>query len=124
MLQAQQVDTLGIWFNDLPPGREVVCHLEGLRAVSLDDATMTEPAVAVGEATLRFPCTLRSGQYLEFMPPGPARLYGRDGAQLAEVRPEGTVPTLRHGPNDLRFHSASPVRGRVTVVTRGDALPA
>ncbi len=120
-LQAGQITSLGVWFNDLPPGREVVCYLEELRAVTLDNATMTTPEVSVGGVMLRFPCTLRSGQYLEFSPPGPARLYGPDGAQLSEVHPEGTIPMLLQGSNDLRFAAAAPVRGRVTITARGDA---
>lgn len=123
VLQTQQVASLGVWFNDLPKGREAVCHLEAVRAVALEDQTISRPEIAVGDQALRFPCTLRSGDSLEFGPTGPARQYDRDGAQTAEFQPEGTVPTLRHGPNAVRFRAEAPARVRVAITTRGDALP-
>jgi hypothetical protein len=124
VLQDQQVASLGVWFNDLPPNRTVVCHLESVRAVPLVAATLVNPVVSVGESTLRFPRTLNSGQYLEFAPPGPARLYGPDGGLLGDVRPEGTTPVLPHGASTVGLRTDSPVRARVTVLTRGEPLRA
>jgi hypothetical protein len=119
VLQDQQVASLGIWFNDLPPDRTVVCHLENVRAVPLVARKLVKPAVSIGEATVQFPCTLESGRTLEFMPPGPARLFGPDGALLGEVDPAGAIPTLQPGASAIRFRSDSPVRARLTVMTRG-----
>ena len=124
VLQDQQVASLGIWFNDLPPDRTVVCQLESVRAVPLVATKLVNPAVTIGEASVRFPCTLESGHYLEFTPPGPARLFGPDGALLGEVAPAGAIPTLHPGSNAIRFRSDSPVRARLTVITRGEPLRA
>jgi len=124
VLQFPQVASLGVWLNDLPPGRPVVCHLDALRAVPLVSAKLTNPALTVGEAKVIFPCSIESGSYLEFHPPGPARLYGPSGESLGEVPPKGQIPTIQPGTNAIQFHGDAPARVRVTVITRGEPIRA
>ena len=69
---------------------------------------------------------MASGSYLEFNALSDCKLYGPKGDLLKEVNPEGPVPSLIQGENELRF-SCDPEgevlpRARVTVMTLGETL--
>jgi len=117
------IEELSIWVNDLPPGDEVNVSIGPLRALPLVSQRIADPSFSVGTQALTFPCTIESGSYLEYLPAGPGRLYGPDGALLAEVTPTGEPPRLPAGTGVVslscdRAMGPTP-RARVTVITRG-----
>jgi hypothetical protein len=121
-----QVATLGLWFNHLPPGKPVACYLSPIRALPLVATKLVNPTLRVGEQMVRFPVEIPSGHYLELCTPGDCKLYGPNGELLREVAPEGAIPVLPPGRNDVRFHAQTPPgvspRARVTVITQGEPI--
>ncbi len=87
---------------------------------------LIRPAVTVGAATLTFPVEIESGCYLEFRAPGDCKLYGPQGELVREVKPEGEVPLLAPGPNQVTFRCDTPpgtsARAYVTVMSQGKPL--
>jgi hypothetical protein len=120
------VASVGLWYNNLPPGKEVKCFLSPIRAVPLAPSKLINPVVTIGDQSIRFPVEMPSGSYLEYLGPGDCKLYGPKGELLAEVTPEGGPPTLAAGPNDVKFASGTPdglrARARVTVISQGEAV--
>jgi hypothetical protein len=92
----------------------------------LIQAKLINPTVTVGNTTLTFPVDIESGNYLEFRAMDDCKLYGKDGAMLAEITPVGEAPQLAHGPNTVTMECGSSSGGNprayVTVMARGEVV--
>jgi hypothetical protein len=114
-----QIAGVSVWVNNLPPNAQVACCLSPIRALPVVPVKLSNPTVTVGGKSIRFPVEMETGSYLEYLPPGPARLYGPKGDLLSEVQPDGTV-TLAAGENELTFTCDGPpglnLRARVTTI--------
>ncbi len=120
-----KIETLALWYNNLPPGKEAACYLAPVRAVPLATGKLVRPTVAVGGKTVTFPAELESGQYLEYFGSGDCKLYGPKGELVREVMAEGDA-ILEAGGNRLEFHCEAPAasrpRAQVTVIAQGERL--
>jgi hypothetical protein len=121
-----QVETLGLWFNHLPPGKPVACYLSPIKALPLVSATLVNPAVTIGGQTVTFPVEIPSGHYLELTAADDCKLYGPKGELLREVKPQGAIPVLATGANEVAFQARTPPgvspRANVTVIAQGEAI--
>jgi hypothetical protein len=120
------IETLGLWYNNVPPDRAVTCHISPIRAIPLVNAKLVNPAVTIGGRTITFPVAIETGSYLEFTPPDDARVYGPQGELVARVTPEGEAPRLNEGHNEIRFDWAAGdgphPRVQVSVIAQGEPL--
>ena len=118
-----QVDRLSLWYNDLPPGKDVACCLSPIKALPLVKGAVVNPRVTIGGKTLTFPTTLESGSYLEFRAGTGCKAYGPKGELLGELTPQGDVPTLEPGENTVELacdtSDDASARAYVTVITAG-----
>ncbi len=118
-----QVEALSLWYNHLPPGKEVRCLVSPVKAIALVPQKLVRPRVTIGGQTLMFPVEIESGCYLEFLGPDDCTLYGHKGEVLGRVKPEGSVPAVEPGENRVHFQvergGARP-RAYVTIITRGE----
>ena len=121
-----QVASLGLWCNNLPANGKAVCSLSPIRAVPLVSATLVNPAVTIGGKRIVFPVKLKSGSYLEFHSPSDCKAYGPKGDLIGPVKPQGDVPSLRAGDNEVAFTCDGPTdvsaRARVTVISKGPTI--
>jgi hypothetical protein len=122
------VSSLGIWMNELPPGKTVTVRLGAVKAVPVVKGVLRDPSVTVDGKTITFPVTLETGQSLEFVPPADARVYEPDGASGAAVDPRGEPPSLNPGDNRVTFTAGADAglrpRANVVVSVEGDVLGA
>ena len=123
LLHFNCIGRLELWYNNVPRGGTVTCHLSPIKALPLLKNMITRPAITVGGQTVVFPVDIESGCYLEYNGPDDCTLFGPKREKLADVRPEGGAPVLEPGTNDVAFGcSVSDLRPRadVTVITHGD----
>ncbi len=120
------VESLNLYFNNLPPKDTATCHLSPIRALPTVKAKLRNPAIALGGRTIRFPVEIESGQYLEFNSPTDCKLYGPAGELIGEVTPQGDVPSLDAGENPVKFTCEPPAglnpRAQVSVISQGDFI--
>lgn len=121
-----QVASLGLWYNNLPPGKRATCYLSSIQALPLVSTKLVNPAVSIGGKRVAFPVEIESGCYLECTSADDCKLYGPQGQLLRPLVPEGEIPSLEPGVNEVRFEcvasaGASP-RANVTVISFGDPL--
>ncbi len=120
------VSSCGIWYNNLPIGKEVTTYLSPIRALPLRHAKLRDPVVAIGGSTITFPVSLESGQYLEYHSVSDCRVYDADGKTIASVMPLGEPPVARAGSNEVTFNCTSgdgPMpRANVTIITKGSPI--
>jgi hypothetical protein len=121
-----QVESLSVWYNDLPPGKSVTTYLSPIKALPLVSGKLVNPAITVGGKTISFPTEIESGCYLEFNSMTDCKLYGPQGALIREVEPEGDALILEPGDNAVSLSTGviegvNP-RARVTVISEGDPL--
>ena len=125
-VQRGQINRLGLWYNNLPPGKKVTCYLSPIKALPLVKSKLIRPSVTIGEATVTFPVEIETGCYLELLSLADCRLYGPQGELLRTVAPEGPLPELKPGPNAIQFRCDAPpglrARAYVTVITQGEPL--
>ena len=125
-LDYAQIDRLSLWYNDLPPGKEVECCLSPIKALPLVNGAVVNPSVTIGAKTLTFPTTLESGSYLELREGAGCKLYGPKGDVLAELTPQGDVPTIEPGKNNVEFAcdtaDDASARAYVTLITTGQTF--
>ena len=119
-----QVETLSLWYNNLPPNKTVTCYLSPIRALPLVKVKLRHPVVTVGDKTIVFPVEIESGCYLEFHSVSDCKLYGPQGELISEVKPQGDVPLLQAGENQVEFTCDVPAdinaRAYVTVISRNE----
>jgi hypothetical protein len=124
-----QIASLGLWYNNLPPGKQATCYLSPVEALPLVKQTLVNPRVTIGGRTMEFPVTIETGSYLEFRSKSDCKLYDPQGKLVQEVQPVGHAPTLAAGSNQVTFECEAPVQGPnprayVTVISQGEALGA
>lgn len=121
------VASLGLWYNNLPPGKRVNCFLSPLMAMPLRPAKLVRPALTIGNQRITFPVEIESGSYLECRSSSDCYLYGPDGQPKKFVPPEGVIPWLEAGENEVYFHCEDyggvAVRANVTLFSFGEPLP-
>jgi len=125
-LRYDKVETLGLWYNNLPPGKKVTCYISPIKALPLLKTRLVKPAITIGGKTITFPVEIESGCYLQFQPGGDCKLYGPKGQMLGAVTPQGKVPVLAEGSNEVKFQSGTPAglsaRANVTLISHGKQL--
>ncbi|NOY81079.1 MAG: hypothetical protein GXP31_08750 [Kiritimatiellaeota bacterium] len=99
------VEYLILYYNGLPPGREVNCQVDAMHAYRAA-ATFRDPALRVGRRKLIFPIALRSGDVLEYTGATGA-CEVRRGAERIAVAPRGKSPKLKRGINKLELTAAT-----------------
>ena len=117
------VERFAVWCNNVPAGGAVECQVSAIKALPLKTATLRNPKLTVNGASVAFPVEMASGSYLEFDGAGECVVYGKKGEELARAKPDGEVPVLKPGGNEIAFEcgaadSVTP-RARVTVSTIG-----
>ncbi len=120
------IETLSLWYNNLPVNQPVACYLSPIKALPLVKLKIVNPRITLGGSTLTFPIEMESGSYLEFNGPGDCTLYGPKGEVLSTITPQGGPLFLEAGVNSLEFtcdamHGPNP-RAYVTIITQGMAL--
>ena len=120
------IESISVWLQNLPPGRETKCRLGPIHAVPMRPGLVKNPKVSVGGSTIEFPIELASGSWIECNGPADCTAYGAKGELLGKVTPRGDWPMLPAGVAPLQFSSepndAAQPRARVTVSSQGDEL--
>lgn len=122
-----RIESVNLWWNNLPVNQEVHCLLSPVRALPLQAIAIRNPAVTVGGKTLVFPVTLESGAYIEFRSMSDCTLYDAQGNAVSTVLPTGGIAPLEPGENTVRFScddtsETAPLRARVTVTGAGESV--
>lgn len=120
-----KVDQLQVWYNNLPPGKEVSCVVGPVKAIPMVTTAIENPAVTIGGEKIVFPVKMESGMYLEFRSLSDCKLYGSKGELLKEVIPGGRIPDLVNGQNEVSFSctTSETVNARVQVTVIGEGKP-
>jgi hypothetical protein len=120
------IESISVWLQNLPTGRETKCRLGPIRALPLRLLLVKNPKVSVGGSTIEFPIELASGSWIECNGPANCTAYGAKGELLGKVTPRGNWPMLPAGVAPLQFscepNNAATPRARVTVFSHGDEL--
>ncbi|MFC1453398.1 hypothetical protein ACFLSJ_08660, partial [Verrucomicrobiota bacterium] len=121
-----RVESLTVSYNNLPANDSVSCMLSPVKALPLVSNTIVDPSVTIGGKTVTFPVEIETGYYLECRSVSDCRLYGRKGEPLAQVTPQGDIPILDEGENEVEFACGSKPgiapRAHVTVIARDEEL--
>ncbi len=120
------ISGVNFYYNNLPPDGTATCYLSPIRTLPVIKGRWRNPSITIGGRTVTFPVEMESGSCLEFRSPTDCKLYGQNGALLAEVKPQGDVPVLDAGPNRVEFRcnaSAGPSpRAYVTAIAEGQIV--
>ncbi len=120
------VDKLQLWYNNLPPGKEVNCEIGRIKALQMVPFSISKPALTIGDDTIIFQANMESGMYLEFMGANDCKLYGPKGEFIQDVNFEGNIPVLKKGDNVVSFSCNGPqeinTRMQITVISEDKAL--
>jgi hypothetical protein len=121
-----RVGSLNVYYNELPPNREVRCFFGPVKALPVANVKLGNPAVVINGQRIVFPVALESGQFIEYEGSADCRWHDERGAVIRRIVPQGDPPTLAPGENPISFHCDSPAgygtRARITVISQGQAL--
>jgi len=124
-IQFGSIERFQFWYNNLPGGKEVNTVIGPVKAIPMVTGFIENPSVTIGGKRLIFPVKMESGMYLEFKSANDCKLYGSNGELLAEVKPKGSVPTLKKGNNKILFtgEGSDRVKTRVNVSVISEGVP-
>jgi hypothetical protein len=124
-IEMTQVETLGLWFNHLPPGKTATCYVSPIKALPLIQLKLTNPTVTIGKQSFALPVEIPTGHYVELLGTG-CTLYGPDGKLIRKIELPQPIPTIQPGENEVQFHAQTEngirPRARVTVIAQGEAI--
>ena len=120
------VETVSVWYQNVPAGRQVNCRLGPVKALPMLSASVKNPVVTVNGIAIEFPVEMTSGSWLECRGPDDCTVFGSKGEVLTKVIPRGVLPALRAGGNAMQF-TCAPAQGptprvKVTVFCHGEEL--
>jgi len=120
------IESLQFWYNNLPNGKTVKTVIGPVKAIPIIAGYVENPSVTIAGETIVFPVKMESGMYLEFRSLSDCKLYGPQGELIEEVKPQGAIPTLKKGNNDMAFSGEGSdkwnTRLQVTVISEGAPL--
>jgi hypothetical protein len=103
-IDRSHVGGINIYYNNLPAGGATVnCYVSLVKPLPIQKIALTNPTLSIGGATVTFPTSLQSGQYLEVDTSGACRVYDQNGFLIGSVTPTGVLPLLAQGENTLSF---------------------
>ena len=102
-LERKAVNQLTAYLNNVPAGGEVACYLSPVRALRTQKVVLHHPSIEIGGRRMVFPVDLETGMYIELESPDDCRLYDERGRVLRWLTPEGDVPVLAAGANEIAF---------------------
>ena len=120
-----QIESLGLWFNNVPPGKKAACWLSPIRGLPLVKSKLINPTLVVNGQALTLPVEIESGCYVELLAADDCKLYGPQGQLLKDVPIGSPIPSVEPGDNAVSFRAATPgvaPRAHVTVITQGAPL--
>ncbi len=120
-IRYDQVETLNLYLNNLPPGQPVELFLSPLRGLTAPAGRLVQPTVTINQQAVRLPVELASGQYLELVG-GQATVYGPQGQELQRVTAGGGQVPLAAGANEVQLTAQGTARAKVTLFVRGEAF--
>jgi hypothetical protein len=116
------VESLGIWYNNIPAQDSVECYISPVKALPLVTGKVINPSIIVNGKKITFDCEFVTGQYLEFMGTGDCRIYDSKGHFVKNVEARGDVVNLNNNLNEIYFEcekeSDLNIRTRVTIMTQ------
>ena len=125
-VQFSSADKLQLWYNNLPPGKEVKCLIGSIKALPMVPVAIQNPCITIGDQKLIIPVKMESGMYLEFRSNTDCKLFGSKGDLLQDIVIEGRIPSLKNGDNEISFSCENPEslnsRVQVTIISEGNPL--
>ena len=120
------VESVSIWYNNLPDDREVKCLIGPIKAVPMLPCTVKKPTVTLNDQIIELPIEVQSGGRVELNGSGEFALLGSRGETLENGTVKVAIPVLQKGRNDIRFscgQAKGPApRAKVTVISYGGFL--
>jgi hypothetical protein len=121
-----KVESLSIWYNNLPKDNQIKCIIGPIKALPMVACTLKNPVVTINGRAIVLPVEMQSGSYLQFNAGDDCILYGSKGEMLSRVIPEGEIPMLSAGENQVRFScdvgDGPAPRLKLTVISHGKPL--
>ena len=119
-----RLDSLRLWYNNLPKGERVECYLSPVKALRHVRVELVNPSIKIGGHTITFPTSLPSGSYLEFRSLTECKVYDAKGELMGDIKPQGDVPQLEAGNNVVQFAckvaEGVSARANVTIISQDD----
>lgn len=117
-----QINSLTLGCINLPAGKNVECFIGPIKALPQITSKLINPSVTLGGKRLQFPIELQSGCYIDFRSMNDCKVYGPNGEVIGNLQPQGEVPVLKAGDNQLEFdcqiQPAVNARANITVISR------
>ena len=98
------------------------CTIERVESLAESPTVLANPRIAVGKAAVTLPVQLKTGDYLEWWPAGPIRVFDRNGKTLRTLKPPAAAPALPAGTAKLTLNAKKPAAAKLTVITQGKPL--
>ena len=104
-----------------PAAKPVKCTITLVEALAEKESVLSNPSIAIGAAAAVLPVTLRSGDYVEIMDQGPARVFDRNGVQLSTFTAPD-MPVLRTGENRISISGTGVSAVKLTTLISGNVV--
>lgn len=97
----------------------VACKVVAVEALAESDVVVKNPELAIGDTKLVIPVELKTGDYVEYWANGPARVFDRNGKQLATLNLPSSHAQLCAGETVITLSGSSNAAVEFTAITVG-----
>jgi len=121
-----RIVALNLRWMRMAKAQPIECRVVRVEALAESPAAVERPELAVGEARLTVPFTLKTGDYAEYWGEGKVRLFDANGNAQGEVAPAlapgQTTPVLTAGASRVRLLGPASGAVKLTVITLGQPV--
>ncbi|MBL9135368.1 MAG: hypothetical protein JNK85_05850 [Verrucomicrobiales bacterium] len=99
----EAVESVGVWLQNLAPGRETRIGIGPVQAVRLRTNKVVNPRISIGGKTIEWVGGIGSGGWIEANGPDDCTAFGPKGENLGKIEARGEWPLIQPGVSELRF---------------------
>jgi hypothetical protein len=118
----QRITAVNLRWMRYPGGRPSFCRVYSIEALAESSGVVKNPRLRIGEAEMRLPVSLRTGDYAEYWADGKVKVFDRNGRLLSTIESVKGSPMIGKGKNKVVLSADSAASVKLTTILLGDAL--
>jgi hypothetical protein len=118
----QRITAVNFRWMRYPGGRPSLCRVSSVEALAERGGVVKDLRLRIGDAEMRLPVSLGTGEYVEYWADGKVNVFDRNGRLLDTIQSVESPAMIQRGNNKVVLSADSAASVKLTTILLGDAL--